>query len=156
VLLTGVLIFMYVGTEAAIGGWIAAYAQRLGATAQSYWALTPSLFYVGLLTGRAAASVFLRRISETRLIFFSLIGAVSGILVIILGQGLLTISIGAVWQVSDWRQSSPQHSRSSRNAAAQRRRELPECSLCWRALAERSSLGWSAGRRIFTKTCESD
>jgi MFS transporter, FHS family, glucose/mannose:H+ symporter len=95
VLLTGVLIFMYVGTEAAVGGWIAAYAQRLGATAQSYWALTPSLFYAGLLTGRAAASVFLRRISETRLIFFSLIGAVGGILVIILGEGLLTISIGA-------------------------------------------------------------
>jgi fucose permease len=95
VFLTSALIFIYVGTEAAIGGWIAAYAQRLGATAQSYWALTPSLFYAGLLTGRAAASVFLRRISETRLILFSLIGAVGGILVIILGQGLLTISIGA-------------------------------------------------------------
>jgi len=94
-LLTGALVFIYVGTEAAIGGWIAAYAQRLGATAQAYWALASSLFWAGLLTGRAVASVFLHRISEMRLVFLSLIVSVGGMLVILIGRDLLAISIGA-------------------------------------------------------------
>lgn len=95
VALTGILIFLYVGTEVAVGGWIAAYTRRIGATAESYWAVTPALFYSGMLTGRALASVLLRRLSEVRLIFLSLITTFGGILVIILGQGLLTISVGA-------------------------------------------------------------
>lgn len=95
VALTGILIFQYVGTEVAVGGWIAAYMRRIGATAESYWAVTPALFYSGMLTGRALASVLLRRLIEVRLIFLSLIATFGGILVIILGQGLLTISVGA-------------------------------------------------------------
>lgn len=95
-LLTGALVFIYVGTETAISGWIAAYLQRLGNTAQSFWALASSLFWAGLLTGRAAAPALLRRINEERLVLLAVFVAIVGISVILAGQGLLVISAGAV------------------------------------------------------------
>jgi MFS transporter, FHS family, glucose/mannose:H+ symporter len=94
-LLTGALVFIYVGTESAIGGWIAAYAQRLDATGQSYWALTSSLFWGGLLASRAAASLFLRFTNEVWLVLFSLMAAVAGNMMILMGEDMLTISAGA-------------------------------------------------------------
>jgi len=95
-LLTGALVFLYVGTEVAIGGWIAAYVKRLGATTQSFWALSTSLFWAGILAGRAAAPVLLRRFNEERLTLFALIAATSGMSIILTGQGLTVISGGAV------------------------------------------------------------
>ncbi len=95
-LLTGALVFIYVGTETAISGWIAAYMQRLGQTAQSFWALASSLFWAGLLTGRAAAPALLRRINEERLVLLALIVAIVGISIILTGQELIAISAGAV------------------------------------------------------------
>jgi fucose permease len=94
-LLTGALIFIYVGTETAISGWIAAYAQRLGQTAQSFWALASSLFWAGLLTGRAAAPALLRLFSEERLVSLALFAAIAGMTMILAGQGLTAISTGA-------------------------------------------------------------
>ncbi|MCI0390889.1 MAG: MFS transporter [Acidobacteria bacterium] len=94
-LLTGALVFVYVGTETAVSGWIAAYVQRLGATAQTFWALASSLFWAGLLSGRAAAPAILRRITEEKLVIFSLIIALCGMSVILLGQGFVSASIGA-------------------------------------------------------------
>lgn len=95
-LLTGALVFVYVGTEAAISGWIAAYVQRLGQIAQSFWALASSLFWAGLLTGRAAAPALLRRITEERLVLLALFVAIAGMSMILTGQGLMVISVGAV------------------------------------------------------------
>ena len=40
-LLTGGLIFIYVGTETAAAGWIASYAQRLGASASGFGTIMP-------------------------------------------------------------------------------------------------------------------
>jgi len=95
-LLTGALVFIYVGTETAISGWIALYVQRLGHTAQSFWALASSLFWAGLLTGRAAAPALLRRINEERLVLLALFVAIAGMSIILTGQELITISAGAV------------------------------------------------------------
>jgi fucose permease len=63
----GVLFFVYVGTENAMGGWLASYAKRLSENPGTLWVTAPSFFYAGLLTGRAAAPVFLRQMSEVRL-----------------------------------------------------------------------------------------
>ena len=41
-LLTGGLIVIYVGTETAAAGWIASYAQRLGASTSGFGTMTPS------------------------------------------------------------------------------------------------------------------
>ena len=40
----GALFFLYVGTENAIGGWIAAYARRITKDPGTFWLLTPSFF----------------------------------------------------------------------------------------------------------------
>jgi FHS family glucose/mannose:H+ symporter-like MFS transporter len=79
VLLTGALIFCYVGTETATGGWLASYAKRLNTNSNSYWAITQSIFWAGLLLGRALAPLALNRLTERRLLllcaFISLLGA---------------------------------------------------------------------------------
>lgn len=94
-LLTGGLIFVYVGTETATGGWIASYARRLDTAAQTLWALAPSLFWAGLLLGRSLAPAVLRRVSERHLVLLSLLAAVAGLGIILAGRGLMPVSAGA-------------------------------------------------------------
>jgi FHS family glucose/mannose:H+ symporter-like MFS transporter len=94
-LLTGGLIFIYVGTETAAGGWIASYAQRLGASASGFGTMTPSFFWAGLLIGRAAAPAVLRRVSEVALVLISLFVAGAGLVVILVGSSLMSVSSGA-------------------------------------------------------------
>lgn len=62
------LFFLYVGTETAVGGWVAAYANRVEAVSAMMSALTPAFFWGGLLTGRALAPVLLRTIAEKILV----------------------------------------------------------------------------------------
>ncbi len=94
-LLSGALIFIDVGTEAATSGWIASYAQRLSASASAFATMTPSFFWAGLLLGRAAAPAALRRVSETALVLISLFVAGAGLVVIQVGSSLMTVSSGA-------------------------------------------------------------
>jgi MFS transporter, FHS family, glucose/mannose:H+ symporter len=94
-LLTGALVFIYVGAETATSGWIASYAQRLHASSNGLETMTPSFFWTGLLIGRAAASRVLRYVSEATLVLISLFVAGAGLLVILAGSGLITISFGA-------------------------------------------------------------
>ena len=94
-LLTSALIFFYVGTETAAAGWIASYAQRIGASASGFGTMMPSFFWAGLLIGRAAAPVVLRRVSETALVLMSLFMAGAGLVVILVGSSLMTVSSGA-------------------------------------------------------------
>jgi FHS family glucose/mannose:H+ symporter-like MFS transporter len=94
-LLTGGLIFIYVGTETATGGWIASYAQRVDASATGFGTMTPSFFWAGLLIGRAAAPAVLRRMSEAAVVLVSLFVAGAGLVVILVGSGLMAVSSGA-------------------------------------------------------------
>ena len=94
-LLTGGLIFIYVGTETAAGGWIASYAHRLGASASGFGTMTPSFFWAGLLIGRAAAPAVLRRVSEAALVLTSLFVSGAGLVLILVASSLMTVSSGA-------------------------------------------------------------
>ena len=93
-LLTGGLIFIYVGTETAASGWIASYAQRLGPSASGFGTMAPSFFWAGLLIGRAAAPAVLRRVSEATLVLISLFVAGAGLVVTLAGSNLMTVSSG--------------------------------------------------------------
>jgi MFS transporter, FHS family, glucose/mannose:H+ symporter len=95
-LLIGLLIFLYVGIETALGGWLASFVQRLDTSPGSAWALISALFWAGLLAGRAMAPFALRRISDARLILFSIFAAVSGMTIILLSSDLKAISTGTV------------------------------------------------------------
>jgi MFS transporter, FHS family, glucose/mannose:H+ symporter len=94
-LLTGGLIFIYVGAETAAAGWIASYAQRVGASASGFATAMPSFFWAGLLIGRAAAPAVLRRMSEAALVLMSLFVAGAGLVVLLAGSTLVIISSGA-------------------------------------------------------------
>ncbi len=93
-LLTAALVFVNIGTESATGGWIASYVQRIGPSSQFSWAVAPSLFWAGLLTGRAAAPFVLRRVSDTRMVLLGMFVAVSGLVVILLGTTIVPVLIG--------------------------------------------------------------
>lgn len=94
-LLTGLLIFINVGAETAVGGWVTTYAKRLDGAAESFWAFAPSLFWGGMLSGRAAAPAALRRVNEGRLVLIGLFVAMSGLSLILLGRGLAMVAVGA-------------------------------------------------------------
>jgi fucose permease len=70
------LSFLYVGTEEAVGGWVATYVNRVEAMSAMMSALTPAFFWGGLMTGRALAPVLLRTIAEKILVAAGLILAV--------------------------------------------------------------------------------
>jgi fucose permease len=94
-LMTGALIFLYSGTEAATGGWLATYMRRMPGEGGSRWWLTQSFFWAGLLAGRSGAPFVLRRWSEERLILSGLMAALGGFSLILLGYSPLLISAGA-------------------------------------------------------------
>lgn len=75
------LFFVYVGTENGISGWSAAHAKRVLAAGDPSWALAPSLFFFGLLGGRALASAILLRVKEVWVVYGGLVVAGVGTLV---------------------------------------------------------------------------
>jgi MFS transporter, FHS family, glucose/mannose:H+ symporter len=62
----GGLFFLYVGTESAVGGWVAAYANRVESISAVMAALTPAFFWCGLAAGRALAPVALRSLATRK------------------------------------------------------------------------------------------
>lgn len=80
--LIGLLAFLYGGTETPIAGWIASYALRVNeasAEMKSLWALTPSIFWTALMTGRLLAPISFRYLAEGSVILSGLVLASVGI-----------------------------------------------------------------------------
>jgi FHS family L-fucose permease-like MFS transporter len=82
---TGVasLFFIYVGTEASIGGWAAEHAKRLSHEITSLAMIAPTFFYGGLMTGRAVGTLVLARIRGSYVIACALSLAAAGVAVVI-------------------------------------------------------------------------
>jgi MFS transporter, FHS family, glucose/mannose:H+ symporter len=89
------MFFLYVGTETALGGWVASFAKRVGAGGESAWLLTPSFFWGALLLGRACAPILLQLVSETVLVPAGLLLASGGMLGLILSRTVGGIVAGA-------------------------------------------------------------
>jgi FHS family glucose/mannose:H+ symporter-like MFS transporter len=70
-----VLSFLYVGTETALGGWIASYAEAFGKVSMGAAAMAPSAFWAGLLFGRGVAPQVLRRYREHPIFVLGLLTA---------------------------------------------------------------------------------
>ncbi len=87
----GALFFLYVGTENALGGWVASLAKRNSAGEGTLWMMAPSFFWGALLVGRGLAPAVLRYVTEARIVIGGLALASLG------GVGLLAASsLGAV------------------------------------------------------------
>ncbi len=87
-ILIGSLIFLYVGTENAIGGWVATYTQRATSAPVAAWAMAQSLFWATLLAGRGIAPLILRRLAGDKLVVASLAIAGCGAALLLGGMGL--------------------------------------------------------------------
>jgi FHS family glucose/mannose:H+ symporter-like MFS transporter len=87
----GLLILLYVGSETAIGGWVAAFARRM-ADGQGAWAYAPTAFWTAQTAGRLLTPLALRRVAEPRLLVSSLLASVAAVLIL---SGAAT-SVGGV------------------------------------------------------------
>jgi MFS transporter, FHS family, glucose/mannose:H+ symporter len=67
-----VLLFLYVGVENTVGGWITTYAHRFSGLTVEDASLLVSLFWIALLAGRALGSALLRRLPERAVLLPSL------------------------------------------------------------------------------------
>ncbi len=65
-LVLAALFFLYVGTETALGGWVASYSRSVSG-ASTIAVMTPSFFYMALMLGRWFAPILLRTIDEVNL-----------------------------------------------------------------------------------------
>jgi fucose permease len=80
------IFFLYVGSEASIGGWAAEHVKRLLGHATALSTMTPLFFYVGLMVGRGFASLLLHHIGSLRFIITAFTLAVVGIGIVIVSR----------------------------------------------------------------------
>lgn len=91
------LSYLYVGTEASIGGWIAEFTRRTGQGASGAWAYAPTAFWGAETLGRLGAPLVLRRVSEDRLTVAGLCTAGAAVLLLVAGSGGASMAIvGAI------------------------------------------------------------
>jgi fucose permease len=67
-----VLLFLYVGVETVVGGWVAMYAHRFAGMTLAHASLMVSLYWMALLAGRWAGSVALKTVAERTVLVPSL------------------------------------------------------------------------------------
>jgi MFS transporter, FHS family, glucose/mannose:H+ symporter len=79
------LFFFYVGTEVALGGWVASYETRMPGIAAITHVIAPSFFYGALLLGRGIAPLVLRHVSEIAV-------SVGGLLIATTGAAIIATS----------------------------------------------------------------
>ena len=89
------IIFLQIGVEASLGGWLPSYAKRF--TDSEMWLVVPLVYWTGFLSSRLLSTVFLKIISEKNLIISGLILVVGGQILIISGDNLPLIAVGALF-----------------------------------------------------------
>jgi len=94
-ILLGALFFVYVGTENAVGGWLASYAKRIVNRTGTLWVTTPSFFYGALLLGRAVAPIVLRGVPEVKLARLGLATALLGVVGLLASGSLAGVLVSA-------------------------------------------------------------
>ncbi len=94
-IMLGLLFFLYVGTESAVGGWLASYAKRMVNGRGTMWVETPSFFYGSLLLGRALAPIALRHISDLKLARVGLATALLGVIGVVSSRSLIPVLLTA-------------------------------------------------------------
>jgi fucose permease len=81
--LIAALAFLYVGTENAVGGWIASYARNVALLSADAAAMAPSAFWGALLLGRGVAPGVLRAHSERKIYRLGLLTAAVGMTLVL-------------------------------------------------------------------------
>lgn len=90
------ILFLYVGIENAVGGWLVSLADQFqpARTATSLW--IGSGFWAALLASRAVAPLLLRRISEPALYGAGIVLAGAGLVGLLAGRSQAEVAVAAV------------------------------------------------------------
>jgi FHS family glucose/mannose:H+ symporter-like MFS transporter len=88
--LTAIFLFLYVGVESSLDGWVSSYASRNSGT-HDLWAALPSIFWMGILIGRFLAALALLRLAPASLL--------SGCLVVAFGGSCLLLGASQPWSM---------------------------------------------------------
>jgi fucose permease len=90
-----VLLFLYVGVENAVGGWIATYTHRFSAMTLTDASLMVSVYWLALLAGRGLGSVALRRVPERVVMVLGLALALTAVAILVSPRPEIVV-VGAV------------------------------------------------------------
>ncbi len=92
--LTGLLLFLYVGIENGVPGWAPLFGLRQHLLSETSVAFALALYWGALLLGRLAASFLWRNATPRTVISYSLGTAFTGVLLIAAGSSSLTLYLG--------------------------------------------------------------
>ncbi|HKP13713.1 MAG TPA: MFS transporter [Blastocatellia bacterium] len=90
------LVFLYVGAENSISGWVGAYTKRTNAEMAALYSLPQAAFWAALMTGRLLAPVWLRRLSEERLVILTACVSLLGVSLLLATAQAAGLLAGAV------------------------------------------------------------
>jgi MFS transporter, FHS family, glucose/mannose:H+ symporter len=93
--LFGVLFFLYVGVETAVGAWTALYATRTPRVDESVASFAVGCFWLALLSGRLINAALLRRVRERRIYLVSLAIALGGLSLFLAARSSLEVLFAA-------------------------------------------------------------
>lgn len=94
-LLAGAMLFLYVGTENTVAGWLPTYAGRAAGVAGGWEAVSVAEFWAAVLAGRCLAPRLLRRFSVERLTGAALLLSAVSLLALLNAVGTFTVAIAA-------------------------------------------------------------
>jgi len=94
-ILFSLILFLYVGGETAISGWITTYAHRFLHLSPAQSSIFVSAFWLAIVAGRGVISAFLGRVSELLVLIIGLVAAILGISVLLRPHTLST-SLAAI------------------------------------------------------------
>lgn len=95
-LLLCAMLFLYVGIENAVGGWIAALMAQLGSNTEAASALAVFFFWGALLLGRALAPAVLKRYSEAAIHRAGVILGATGAAILMLARTPAMVGAGSI------------------------------------------------------------
>jgi MFS transporter, FHS family, glucose/mannose:H+ symporter len=89
------LFLFYVGTEVALGGWVASFEKRLPGMSSVTLVIAPSVYYGALLFGRGVATLAFRHVSQLAISISGLLIATAGAAVIAISHSAPTLYVGS-------------------------------------------------------------
>jgi fucose permease len=87
--------FINVGFESGMGGWLKSYTQRIEDGEPPLLFSPILLYFIFFVLGRAAAPIFLRFLSENKLLFLNLLIVLSGTSILLFAADVWFLSLGA-------------------------------------------------------------
>jgi MFS transporter, FHS family, glucose/mannose:H+ symporter len=94
-ILFSLLLFLYVGAETCISGWIATYIHRFDSLTPERSSLYVSAFWIAIVLGRAVTPILVKRVAEYAVLMAGLIAALAGISILMFPQRA-AVSLAAV------------------------------------------------------------